>query len=104
MRKTSVSIITFLVYLQTFAQFPKHMVMPLGVNGISLGDTMLNTFTVLRRENIRKVIADQTTVQDRKKSYYHTEYNISNGLIRSNRFCFRRVTTTIYSYLKKPSL
>jgi len=44
------------------------MVMPMGVNGISPGDTMLNNSTVLRREKLRKVIADQTTVQDRKKS------------------------------------
>src|ERR1041384_3696388 len=92
MRKTSLSLIALLFYLLPYAQFPIHMVMPMGVNGILLGDTILNSTKVLRRENIRKVIADQTTVQDKIKSFTRKEYLLSNGLIISNRFCFRRST------------
>jgi hypothetical protein len=90
MKKTPLCIISLVLYLQSFAQFPLHFVMPMGVSGIDYGDTILNRTIILKQENIKKIIADETTIKGKYKTFSHTEYNLLNGKIISKHFCLHQ--------------
>jgi hypothetical protein len=63
--------------------------MPMGVNGIAYGDTLMNTSAVLKRAGIKKVISLQTSTQNTNTFSPITVFVNQNGKIVSSVFCRR---------------
>lgn len=65
------------------------MILPMGVKGISYGDTLMNTTAVLKREGIRKIIVSETLPVTTTNFTSVTTFLDQNGKIMSTITCMR---------------
>jgi hypothetical protein len=80
-----------LFHSQAFSQVSLGYFFPMGVMGMSYGDTLLNTSAVLKAARVRKIMAIQTSYTDLKTGFSPiTTYLNANGKIEKVVYCMRR--------------
>src|SRR6476620_6692593 len=88
MKKVFLFCLILVLCLRGISQFPFTTVFPSDVSAHAFGDTLLNTRSIMPRENIRKVTAIQISNKD--KHSWITEYLITNGRIDKRNWRFLR--------------
>jgi len=90
MKKLQPLWIVLLLHSQAFCQVALHNFFPMGVIGISYGDTLLNTNAVLKTGGVRKITTIQTSYIDLKTGFSPiTTYLNANSEIEKIVYCMR---------------
>jgi hypothetical protein len=84
-----------LLHSKAFSQVPLGYFFPMGVMGITYGDTLLNTSAVLKAAGVRKITSIQTSKSDLKTGFSPiTTYLNANSKIEKVVYCLRTLPKT----------
>jgi hypothetical protein len=91
MKTLKLLLLVLLLHSQAFSQVSRGYFFPMGVMGITYGDSLLNTSAVLKAAGIRKITSVQTSKSDLKTGFSPiTTYLNANSKIEKVVYCMPR--------------